>query len=86
MNIKPVSNKVYLGKDATEKVNENVEKKENKFRDKLELSEEALNIQKNQLPDKNLDKIKDRINKKFYDSAEVLGKTADKILKEIKPD
>lgn len=86
MNIKPVSNKVFLGKETTEKVNENVEKKENNFRDKLELSEEALNIQKNQLPDKNLDKIKDRINNKFYDSNEVLNKTADKILKEIKPE
>lgn len=86
MQIKPLSNKVYLGKDVTENVNENVEKKETKFQDKLELSEEARNIQKSQVPVSKFDKIKDRLNKKFYDSNEVISQTADKILKDIKKD
>ena len=85
MQIKPLSNKVYLGKDISENISENVEKKENKFQDKLELSEEAKNIQKSQVPVSKFDKIKDRINNKFYDSNEAISKTAEKILKEIKP-
>ncbi len=83
MHIKPVSNKVYLGNDVPENVKGKKEIKENKVHDKLELSEEAKNIQKKQVPDKNLEKIKARIDSKYYDSEEIINKVAEKMLKDI---
>ncbi|HED08219.1 MAG TPA: hypothetical protein ENI57_08905 [Ignavibacteria bacterium] len=85
MNIKPVSNKVYLENNVSENVKGKKEIKENKIQDKLELSEEAKNIRKKQVPGKDLNKIKDRINSKYYGSDEIINKIADKILKDILP-
>ncbi len=85
MNIKPVSDKVYIGNDVSENVKGKKEIKRNKIQDKLELSDEAKNIQKKQVPVKNLDLIKNRINSKYYESDEVINKIADKMLKDIQP-
>jgi len=85
MNIKPVSNKIYLGNDVPENVKSNKEIKKNKIQDKLELSDEAKNIQKKQVPEKNLDIIKARINSKYYESDKIINKVADKMLKDILP-
>lgn len=86
MHIKPVSNKVYIGSDVSENVKSKNEIKENKIQDKLELSDEAKNIQKKQVPEKNLEKIKDRINNKFYESDEIINKVANEMLKDIQHD
>ena len=83
MNIKPISNNPYYSGDIPGKASESKEPAENKMRDKLELSEEARNIQKNQGSSKNLEEIKQRINSKFYHKPEVLDQVANSILKEL---
>ena len=83
MNIKPISNSPYYSGDVPGKAQDPKEPAENKMRDKLELSEEAKNIQKNQESSKNLELIKQRINSKFYDKPEVIDHVANSILKDI---
>ena len=54
-------------------------------KDKIEISEEARNMAKTtEISPERLEQIRNRIDSKFYSSAEVLSKVADKILKEIK--
>lgn len=86
MQIKPLSNNVYLSKNNRENVKSNEELKESPIQDRLELSQEAKEIQKSQSQNstKNLDKIKEKMNSNFYDSNSVINNIADKILKEIK--
>ncbi len=84
MQIEPVSGSPYYSKNIRDNNSESKGPKENKIKDKLELSEEAKNIGKTQAENTNMDKIKERINNKFYDSPEVINKVADKILKDIK--
>ena len=86
MQIKPLSNNVYLNKNNRENIKSNDELKESPIQDRLELSQEAQEMQKsqNQNSTKNLDKIKEKMNSNFYDSNSVINNIADKILKEIK--
>lgn len=85
MQIKPVNNSPYYTREVPGKNSDPKESGENKIKDKLELSEEAKNIQKTQGDNTNMDTIKERIKNKFYDSQDVVNKVADNILKEIKP-
>ena len=86
MQIKPLSNNVYLNKNNRENIKSNDELKESPIQDRLELSQEAQEMQKSQSQNstKNLDKIKEKMNSNFYDSNSVINNIADKILKEIK--
>ena len=87
MDIKSVSNSnsVYLPKDLPQKGKDSKEGQEIKIQDKLELSEEAKNIQNSSgAQQSRLEKISGRINSNFYNSNEVINKVADKIYQEIK--
>jgi len=89
MDIKSVSNptnNVYLQKDVPQKSKDANEGTELKIQDKLELSEEAKNIQNStNIQQNRLDKISERISSGFYNSNDVISKVADKIYQEIKP-
>jgi hypothetical protein len=87
MDIKSVSNSnsVYVPKDLPQKGKDQNESKEIKIQDKLELSEEAKNIQNStNIQQNKLDKVSERISSGFYNSNEVISKVADKIYQEIK--
>lgn len=56
------------------------EEKKVRKEDSLNLSKEALSINKSQ---PNLEMVKSRIDSGFYNSPEVLNKVADEILKEV---
>jgi len=87
MDIKSVSNSnnVYLPKDLPQKGKDQKEGQEIKIQDKLELSEEAKNIQNSTSTQQSrLDQISERIKNNFYNSDEVVNKVADKIYQEIK--
>ena len=76
---------VYLPKDLPQKGKDQKEGQEIKIQDKLELSEEAKNIQNSTSTQQSrLDQISARINSNFYNSDEVVNKVADKIYQEIK--
>ena len=85
MNIKSVSNNNYSynnkevenkkGKDST---------KESKVEDKLEISEEANAMSKDNLQSKKLALIKERLDNNFYNSDKVTKKVAQEIFKELK--
>ena len=88
MDIKSVSNSngnAYFPKDLPQKGKDQKEGQELKIQDKLELSEEAKNIQNSSnTQQSSLDKISERIKSDFYNSNEVISKVADKIYQEIK--
>ncbi len=85
MNIKSVSNNNYSynnkevdnkkGKDSTI---------ESKVEDKLEISEEAKAMSKDNLQSKKLALIKERLDNNFYNSDKVTKKVAQEIFKELK--
>ncbi len=85
MDIKSInnSNSIYFQKDLPQKGKDQSGNTNLKVQDKLELSQEAKNIQNtdNQVP--RSEEISRRINNKFYDSNEVVSQIADKILSEI---
>lgn len=88
MDIKSVSNannNVYLPKDLPQKGKDQKDGQEIKIQDKLEISDEAKNIQNSTSTQQSrLDQISARINSNFYNSDEVTNKVADKIYQEIK--
>ncbi len=85
MQIKPLSNNNYLsGAKSPEKTQNNKNNSGKSVKDKLELSKEALSIQKSSDQETKMDEIKDKINNNFYDKDEVVNKVADKILSQIK--
>ncbi|MHB1687852.1 MAG: hypothetical protein ACYCVH_10810 [Ignavibacteriaceae bacterium] len=83
MQIKSVTNAVYFPKDLPGNAKKPKENIDAKGKDKLELSQEAQNIKKSQSQDKNLEEIKEKVQNKFYDSDDVINKTADKIISSI---
>jgi hypothetical protein len=84
MEIKSVSNNVYFPKDYPQKNDGQKETPDIKIQDKLELSEEAKNIQNTSTPQQNrLNQISDRIKSQYYNSDQVISKVADKIYQEI---
>lgn len=84
MEIKGISNQNLYGPHSKSKTT--VESNEvQAAKDKIEISEEARNMAKTtEISPERLEQIRNRIDSKFYSSAEVLSKVADKILKEIK--
>ncbi len=84
MNIKPISNnysynnKELEGKKSKESANES------KIEDKVEISEQAKVMNKENLQSKKLAVIRDRIDSNFYNSDEVTKKVAQEIFKDIK--
>jgi hypothetical protein len=87
MNIKSVSNtnNVYSPQDVPVKGKDPNETQEIKIQDKLELSEEAKNIQNSSnAQQSSLSQISDRVKNGFYNSDQVISKVADKIYQEIK--
>ena len=52
-------------------------------KDKIEISAEGRTMATNELSSERLKQIQNKINSNFYNSNEVLGKVADKILSEI---
>jgi hypothetical protein len=86
MDINSVSNSsgVYLPQDLPQKQKDQQPGQDIKIQDKLELSEQAKNIQNSvSTQQSNLDKISERITSGFYNSDEVVSKVADKIYQEI---
>jgi len=83
MNIKPVSNNFSYNREL-----ENKKGKEStngaKIEDKLEISEQAKVMNKENLESKKLALIKEKIENKFYNSDEVTKKVAEEIYKELK--
>jgi len=51
--------------------------------DKIEISEEAKQLQAQNVDAQEITKVRDKIDNGFYNSDEVLNKVADKILKEF---
>ena len=85
MNIKPISNnysynnnKELEGKKGKESANES------KIEDKIEISEQAKVMNKENLQTKKLALIKDRIDSNFYNSDKVAKKVAQEIYKDLK--
>jgi len=58
-------------------------KKEVQKKDSLEISKEAKELQQKSEQVRDLSVVKERIKSGFYNSDEVLGKVADRILKEL---
>ena len=86
MDIKSVSNNnnIYFQKDLPQKGNDQNGNSKVKIQDKLELSQEAKNIQSSSDQVPHAEEIKEKIQNKFYDTDEVVSKVADKILQDIK--
>ncbi len=85
MDIKSVTNNnsIYFQKDLPQKGKDQSGNANLKIQDKLELSQEAKNIQSSVSQASNSDEIAKRIQNGYYNSNEVIGKVADKILNEI---
>ncbi len=85
MNIKSVSNNNYSYNNRdVENKKEKDSTKESKVEDKLEISEEAKAMGKDNLQSKKLAVIKERLDNNFYNSDEVTKKVAQEIFKELK--
>jgi hypothetical protein len=80
MEINKVNNGYQLPKDVNPKGSKKVDNK-SEVGDKLEISNEAKISHSNDVEKTNL--VKERIEKKFYDSDEVISVVAEKVLKEI---
>ena len=85
MDIKSVTNgnNVYFQKDLPQKGQDQSGNANVKIQDKLELSQEAQNIQNSANKVPRSEEISERIQDKFYDSDDVVSKVADKILSQI---
>ena len=80
MEINKINSGYQLPKDNNTKGGKKVDNK-SEVRDKLEISDQAKVNHNNDVEKTNL--VKERIEKKFYDSDEVISVVADKVLKEI---
>jgi hypothetical protein len=84
MNIKPISNNYSYNNRELEGKKGKESAPESKIEDKIEISEQAKVMNKENLQSKKLAVIKDRINSNFYNSDEVTKKVAQEIYKDIK--
>ena len=84
MNIKPISNNYSYNNKELEGKKGKESGKESKIEDKMEISEQAKVMNKENLQSKKLAVIKDRINSNFYNSDEVAKKVAQEIYKDLK--
>lgn len=89
MNVKSISsNQVNQLNEAVKKQqqpqNSEVQNKETKkSADRLEISNEARVLMNKNVNAKDLEVIKEKVDKNFYNSDEVISKVADSILKEL---
>jgi len=87
MDIKRVSSsQINQVNEAVKKQQQNQEvqnKESKKSTDRLEISDEARVLLHKNVEAKDLEAIKNKVDKKFYNSDEVINKVADSILKEI---
>ncbi len=88
MDIKRVSssqiNQVNEAVKKQQQQNLDVQNKESKkSTDRLEISDEARVLLNKNVEAKDLEAIKQKVDKNFYNSDEVINKVADSILKEI---
>ncbi len=83
MNIKPISNNYSYNNGGLEGKKGKESSGESKIEDKLEISEQAKVLNKENLQSK-LALIKERIGSNFYNSEEVTKKVSQEIYKEIK--
>ncbi|MFA4924958.1 MAG: hypothetical protein WC557_12255 [Ignavibacteriaceae bacterium] len=81
MDIKAITNSLYFPKEIKGKKTE--ESSEEKAKDKLVISSEAKLMQASSLDAKKLTSIRERIENKFYDKAEVVDQVASSLLKEL---
>lgn len=84
MNIKPISNNYSYNNRGLEGKKGKETTGESKIEDKVEISEQAKVMNKENLQSKKLALIKDRINNNFYNSEEVTKKVAQEIFKDLK--
>ncbi len=84
MNIKPISNNYSYNNRELEGKKGKETANESKIEDKVEISEQAKVMNKENLQSKKLALIKDRINNNFYNSDEVAKKVAQEIYKDLK--
>ena len=84
MNIKPISNNYSYSNRGLEGKKGKETTNESKIEDKVEISEQAKVMNKENLQSKKLALIKDRINNNFYNSEEVAKKVAQEIFKDLK--
>jgi hypothetical protein len=84
MNIKPVSNNYSYNNRELEGKKGKESGNESKIEDKIEISEQAKVMNKENLQSKKLAVIKDRINNNFYNSDEVAKKVAQEVYKDLK--
>ena len=84
MNIKPISNNYSYNNKELEGKKGKESGKESKIEDKMEISEQAKVMNKENLQSKKLALIKDRIDNNFYNSDEVAKKVAQEIYKDLK--
>ena len=84
MNIKPISNNYSYNNGGLEGKKSKESSGESKIEDKLEISEQAKVLNKENLQSKKLALIKERIDSNFYNSDEVTKKVSQEIYNEIK--
>jgi hypothetical protein len=83
MNIKPVSNNFSYNKELENKKAKD-SANESKIEDKLEISDQAKVLNKENLQSKKMAVVKERIDNNFYNSDQVLKKVSEEIYKELK--
>ncbi len=83
MDIKSVSNNVYLNQEYESKKTSDSSSPAKKV-DSFELSNEAKKLSNKKMDPQKLAEIQQKINDKFYDSDEAIEKISNKIYNEIK--
>lgn len=83
MKIDPLKPNVYQMNQGAPKESSKAADQSAKPGDSLNISAEALQLNKALAEEKKLDVIREKIQSNFYDSPEVLNKVADKILQEL---
>jgi len=83
MNIKPISNNLSYNREVDSKKGKE-SAQESKIEDKLQISDEAKALNKENLQSKKLAVIKEKINNNFYNSDQVVKKVSEEIYKELK--
>lgn len=84
VKINGINGGAYFNPDLNNNnVKRNTPDNENVQKDKIEISSKAKELNKIYSVDKDLSKIKERIDSKYYDSDQVISKVADLVLKDI---
>jgi len=86
VDVKGITNEFFQSHDANNRKipEQSSENQGKKLTDKIEISDEAKKLYESSRPVKDLSAIKERIETKYYDSDDVIGKVADQILKALK--